>query len=419
MYERQDGIGLEIGSYAHRSILHDPEEIPSIEDAALSPTEFPFTQDDFDPQMEDALDADARDRRRRVGRREVRDQRPHLAHAGRHAAPRRDARGQGPLVGRRRVGQGGAGGRQVHRRVDGPRRARDRPAPSPTSAASTTTRRRASARQGARVRGVPQDVRDRPPGRAVVVRPRPAHVADARARARSSAPSSSRSPAGSGRSGTRRTRRSSSATASSRARHEWDARWWSPIINAEHLAMRERAGIFDLSAFAIFDVDRARARSTRSRAAVLARWTCRSAASSTRRCSRRAAASSPTSRSCGSGRRLPRRHRRRPRDGRPQVVQRPCLRRHARARRPHDGLDDDRRSGARARATSSRASTTDDVSHEGVPVRDVPDDRDRLAARAGVADLVRRRPRLGAVRADRAGRAALGRALGGRPGRTG
>lgn len=35
---------------------------------------------------------------------------------------------------------------------------------------------------------------------------------------------------------------------------EWDARWWSPIINAEHLAMREHAGIFDLSAFAVFDV---------------------------------------------------------------------------------------------------------------------------------------------------------------------
>ena len=56
MYERQDGIGLEIGSYAHRSILHDPEDIPSIEEAALSPTEFPFTPDDFDPQMEDALE---------------------------------------------------------------------------------------------------------------------------------------------------------------------------------------------------------------------------------------------------------------------------------------------------------------------------------------------------------------------------
>ncbi|MDN6301023.1 MAG: hypothetical protein L0J68_12270 [Micrococcaceae bacterium] len=35
---------------------------------------------------------------------------------------------------------------------------------------------------------------------------------------------------------------------------EWDSRWWSPIINAEHLAMRERAGMVDLSAFAIFDV---------------------------------------------------------------------------------------------------------------------------------------------------------------------
>jgi glycine cleavage system aminomethyltransferase T len=36
--------------------------------------------------------------------------------------------------------------------------------------------------------------------------------------------------------------------------NEWDARWWSPIINAEHLAMRERAGIVDLTAFSMFDV---------------------------------------------------------------------------------------------------------------------------------------------------------------------
>ena len=35
---------------------------------------------------------------------------------------------------------------------------------------------------------------------------------------------------------------------------EWESRWWSPIINAEHLAMRDRAGLVDLSAFAIFDV---------------------------------------------------------------------------------------------------------------------------------------------------------------------
>ena len=36
--------------------------------------------------------------------------------------------------------------------------------------------------------------------------------------------------------------------------HEWDARWWSPIINAEHLAMREHAGVIDLTAFQILDI---------------------------------------------------------------------------------------------------------------------------------------------------------------------
>lgn len=35
---------------------------------------------------------------------------------------------------------------------------------------------------------------------------------------------------------------------------EWDARWWSPIIEAEHLAMRESAAMIDLSAFAVFEV---------------------------------------------------------------------------------------------------------------------------------------------------------------------
>jgi glycine cleavage system aminomethyltransferase T len=35
---------------------------------------------------------------------------------------------------------------------------------------------------------------------------------------------------------------------------EWESRWWSPIINAEHLAMRDRAAMIDLSSFAIFDV---------------------------------------------------------------------------------------------------------------------------------------------------------------------
>jgi glycine cleavage system aminomethyltransferase T/glycine/D-amino acid oxidase-like deaminating enzyme len=56
MYERQEGTNLEIGSYAHRPIMLDSDEIPSIEEAALTPTELPFTQEDFDPQMETALE---------------------------------------------------------------------------------------------------------------------------------------------------------------------------------------------------------------------------------------------------------------------------------------------------------------------------------------------------------------------------
>ncbi len=35
---------------------------------------------------------------------------------------------------------------------------------------------------------------------------------------------------------------------------EWERRWWSPIINAEHLAMRDRAAMVDLTAFCVFDV---------------------------------------------------------------------------------------------------------------------------------------------------------------------
>jgi heterotetrameric sarcosine oxidase gamma subunit len=56
MYERQSAGSMEVGSYAHRPIFHDPDTIPSNDEAALSPTEMPFTAEDFDPQMEDALD---------------------------------------------------------------------------------------------------------------------------------------------------------------------------------------------------------------------------------------------------------------------------------------------------------------------------------------------------------------------------
>ena len=56
MYERQNGSDMEVGSYAHRPILMEPDDIPSIEESAMSPTELPFTSEDFDPQLEQALE---------------------------------------------------------------------------------------------------------------------------------------------------------------------------------------------------------------------------------------------------------------------------------------------------------------------------------------------------------------------------
>ena len=55
-YERQTSGSMEVGSYAHRPIFMRPDDIPSIEDSALSPTELPFTADDFDEQFEQALE---------------------------------------------------------------------------------------------------------------------------------------------------------------------------------------------------------------------------------------------------------------------------------------------------------------------------------------------------------------------------
>src|SRR5690625_1770783 len=55
MYERQRGANLEIGSYAHRAILHRPEEIPPVGSSTqASPTSFPFTAEDFQRQHQEA-----------------------------------------------------------------------------------------------------------------------------------------------------------------------------------------------------------------------------------------------------------------------------------------------------------------------------------------------------------------------------
>ncbi|WP_331235895.1 GcvT family protein [Natronorarus salvus] len=56
MYERQSGSEMEIGSYEHRPILWDVEEVLGIDEAPLSPTQPPLTQEAFDPSMEHALE---------------------------------------------------------------------------------------------------------------------------------------------------------------------------------------------------------------------------------------------------------------------------------------------------------------------------------------------------------------------------
>jgi len=67
------------------------------------------------------------DPRRRTGRDPLRHQRRPVAHSGWDADPRRDSGGQGPLVGRRRLDQGGTRDRPGCRRMDDPRIVRDRP----------------------------------------------------------------------------------------------------------------------------------------------------------------------------------------------------------------------------------------------------------------------------------------------------
>ena len=170
MYERQHGGDLEVGSYAHRTIHIDPDDIPSIAASALSPTELPFTQEDFELQMEQALELVPEV----LGDENVghppRDQRPAVAHAGRQPDHRRDAGGQGALVGRGDLDQGGARDRQDRGRVDDDRRARDR---------SARLRHRPLLRppqdRAAHPRpdggGLQQDLRHRPPDGAVGVEP--------------------------------------------------------------------------------------------------------------------------------------------------------------------------------------------------------------------------------------------------------
>ena len=253
-YERQHGADMEVGSYAHRAILHDPEEIPSIDRAKLSPTEMPFTADDFDPQLETALElmpealgADGAEIRYAINGllSLTPDGAPILGESpevkGLWSAAAVWIK-EGPGVGRAVAEWMTHGYSEIdlhhsdiarfhpHQRTREHVRARTSEAfiktygiVHPGEQWSSERRKRLSpmyADQVARGAECFETVGwERPQWYAAneallgeygdAVMPREA---------------------------------------------EWDSRWWSPIINAEHLAMRERAGIVDLSAFCIFDV---------------------------------------------------------------------------------------------------------------------------------------------------------------------
>ena len=318
----------------------------------------------------------------------------------------------GPLVGGRGVGEGGPRRRQVGRRVDGARRVARSTSTRPTSRASTSTRRRARTSRRARPRASTRRTGSstRPssgrPNRGVRLSPFHAREHELGAVFYEAA-------------GWERPQWYEAnaplveeyGVAGREA--EWDARWWSPIINAEHLAMRERAAIFDLSAFCDLRRRRARARSSASSASSMRQMDVAVGR----------VVYTPVLTPGGGFRsdltimRLGDEQFRVVTGGahgmadRKLVPRPPAGRRLRAARRPHVELDDDRPLGA-AGARHPRERHRRRRLARGLPVRHVPHDRDRLAARARVAHLLRRRPRLGALRPDRAGRAAVGRRSG-------
>ncbi|HET9104677.1 MAG TPA: FAD-dependent oxidoreductase [Solirubrobacteraceae bacterium] len=254
MYERQDGTSLEIGSYAHRPILMDADEIPSIEESALSPTELPFTQADFDEQMEQALE---------LMPEIVGDESVGVKYAiNGLLSVTMDGL---PLIGETPEVKGlwsaaaiwikegpGAGKCVAELMVNGESEIDIFESNIARAYPHQKTREhvRARAAEGFnKMYGIVHPAEQWESDRRVKLSPYYEREQELGAVFYEAAgwerPQWYESNARLlDEFGDRVTRRES----------EWEARWWSPIINAEHLAMRERAAFTDLTAFAIFDV---------------------------------------------------------------------------------------------------------------------------------------------------------------------
>jgi glycine cleavage system aminomethyltransferase T/glycine/D-amino acid oxidase-like deaminating enzyme len=254
MYERQAGGDLEIGSYAHRPILYDPEDLPSVEQAALSPTEFPFTEADFEQQMQHALELMPEI----VGDESVGvkyaingilsltpDGMPILGESpdvdGLWSAAAVWVK-EGPGTGRALAEWMVHGESEIDLHSSDIARFHDHQ--------RTRAHVRARAAEGFnKTYGIVHPAEQWASNRGVRLAPFHAREKELEATFFEAAgwerPQWYESNAKLLEEfGDRVTRRTA----------EWESRWWSPIINAEHLAMRERAGLFDLSAFTIFDI---------------------------------------------------------------------------------------------------------------------------------------------------------------------
>ncbi len=253
MYMRQNGSDMEIGSYIHRPIHHDPDDIPSNEESALSPTELPFTQDDFDEALELALEL--------LGE----------ALAAKGAGIRHSINGLmsltpdgGPMIGETEVRglwscaavwikEGPGFGRMCAEWMTNGTTEFD-------ITASDVARFYNHARTKKHIRDRTNESFNKMYG---IVHPFEQYESSRFARvspffARTEALGAYYYDAG----GFERPHwfdankgllekygdKVMGRTA------EWDNRWWSPIINAEHLALREGVGLVDLASFSIFDI---------------------------------------------------------------------------------------------------------------------------------------------------------------------
>ncbi|MGP9539830.1 GcvT family protein [Brachybacterium sp. AOP43-C2-M15] len=256
MYERQRGADLEIGSYAHRPLLHRPGEIPPVGNhpGQPTPTSFPFTEEDFTAQMGHAREmfpgllTDPEPPRRAA----INGLLSLTPDGGALVGELPEVRGlwsaaavwikEAAGVGRMLAELLTEGSSEIDPRGSDPTRFHP--------AARTEAHVRARAAEGfPKTYGIThpreQWLSDRPS------RTSPVHARTAALGAEYYEAAGWERPQWYGANASLQVR---FAERIAPRTHEWDRRWWSPIIEAEHLAMREGVAMIDLAAFAILDV---------------------------------------------------------------------------------------------------------------------------------------------------------------------